>query len=159
LAMFLICLSPLIDGDMGGIISNRTTLMVAAIVFGFKAVLFAWMRHTMISESRRLTVFGLALKDFFLALALLATALAAVYSLLLWISFSHRLPSAEIVIINRAVIVANATLIVVTGAAVAHEMRKAGSRLSVHDESWDGVTDRRTGPKDRRRGILKPHSQ
>lgn len=117
-----------------------------AIVFAFKFALFVWMRQRMRNNIKGLTVFGLAITDWFLSLAILAAVLTYVFAQLWWIGTSGSaqdggpLVSEELRKINRSLIAVSGMLVVLTGGAVAYEMRKAGENLSVHKESEEMTT-------------------
>lgn len=145
-----VCLSPLVV-SMDQNTADRYTVLIAAIVFACKAVLFYWIRHRMRTDPRPMTFFGVTLLDFFAALTAFAVSLAVVYGYLFWLAIEgHRL-DGTIRTIQRAAIVSGGALIVATGIAVAVELRRSGPLLSVHEapKAWDG-TERRTGD-DRRR--------
>jgi hypothetical protein len=132
------------------------TLLLAAGVFAFKSALFFWMRYRMTTDRRRLTTFGMALVDFFTALTVLAVVLAVTFTVNAAYAWGDPSPPPVATrTIMRACIVGAGVLVVATGIAAAWEMRRAGLTLSVHDEAWDGTTDRRVGPPDRRQSVAR----
>jgi hypothetical protein len=137
--------------------ASLLTLGIAAGGFVFKSALFSYMRHRMASESRRLTLFGEALVDYFTALVVLDLVMVLVFGTLFLLTYrmTNNLKPIPmwLTIANRSAINGGVALIAATGLAVAFEMRSVGARLDVHEDRppWDGSTERRT-PDDRRVG-------
>lgn len=114
---------------------DRWTLLFCTAVFLFKSYLFVAMRYRMTQQSRRLTVFGTALVDFFTSLTALAIVLAAVFGIL-YIYAAHGIFRPQwFTVITRSAIAGAGSFVVGTGIAVVWEMRRAGDRLAVHHDS------------------------
>lgn len=153
LAVTAVSSVPIWSDRFSGRGANLLTLGIAVAVFIFKSALFAYMRRRMVLETRRLTMFGRALVDYFSALVLLDLVMAMVFSTLFWLSSREVLIPRWLTLANRSAINGGAALILGTGLAVAWEMRAAGARLDVHEDRppWDGENERRA-PDDRRVG-------
>lgn len=135
LLVLLVGLAPLKIGAINAEQADIWTLILASFVFAFKSGLFAWMRYRMVTDTRRLTVFGLALVDFFTALTVMAIVLAAVFMVTFVYAYQGTTPlSIGLRTLNRACIVSAGVLVIATGTAAAFEMRRAGIKLSVHED-------------------------
>lgn len=136
--------------------ANRWTLTLVAVVFAFKATIFSWMRRRMGAgeAGRRLTLFGIALRDFFLALVLNALALAAFFGIFAWASWQAIVLERWQIVTLRAALASSGTLLIGTGLGTCWEMSRArtGPEMVVHvdDEGYVGP-ERRSG-RDRRNG-------
>lgn len=120
--------------------ADQFTLGFGMFIFYFKFIVFGVMRQRMTVESRQLTVFGLALVDFFLGLMIVALVTGTVYGILLYLSLIGEITSQTIRLINRSAIIGSGCFVVGAGTAVLIELRRAGIRLSVHvddlKEGW-----------------------
>lgn len=152
-AVLVICLSPLVF-DIDPNTADLYTLPIAATIYAFMAIMFGWMRQRMIKDPRELTVFGVALVDFFTACTLLAVIWAIVWFIVFVYALDGVTPAPYVVrTLNRAAAITGGALFVGCGAAVGFEMRRVGPIMSVHcpPQPWDGRTERRKGPLDRRK--------
>lgn len=153
IVVLALALTPVWGGWPGDQRANRWTLALLGLVFGFKAVLFGWMRRRMGDGAggRTLTVFGMALRDFFLALILLAVALGAFFAIFAYASWRGAPLAFWQITTLRAALASTAALAIATGVAVGWEMSRAESRLAVHEPANalpPGVEfDRRKGPQ------------
>lgn len=124
----------------------RWSLLLLAGMFLFKTMVFTWMRQTMVDQTRRLTVFGCALVDFF-------TAIVVCDLLLVYLFFTGYLAAREgrqtasftVRVMGRSGLVGGVSLVLGTGFAVAWEMRRAKGHVRVHVEeveNADGGSER-----------------
>lgn len=134
LVVFVAMLVPAYGGWPGEATANRWTLLLLTVAFGWKGIIFAWMRHRMHPrDDTGLTMFGTALWDWLGALVLLALALMVFFGLF-WLSAVRRDPlSRWEVTVLRAVLAATAALAAMAGIGVAWEMgARTGPRMMVH---------------------------
>lgn len=107
----------------------------------FKASLFYYMRHRMVSKLRRLTVFGQSIVDHWTGIVIFDIVMAGVFATLFSLTIDSSTPPPRwLVLLNRSAINECVALVIATGIAVAWEMRKVSEEdlLSVHElESWD----------------------
>lgn len=139
LVMTLVASLPIWWGDFSAVQANRWSLVALILVFVFMGALFYTMRSRMTSSARHLTIFGQALVDYFSALVGLSGTMVVVWTTLLALSISLRPTPNWLGTLNRALIAGSGTLIVLTGAAVFYELKRAGGRPSVHvdDAEYD----------------------
>lgn len=120
--------------------ADMLSLGIAAVGFLFKAALFYYMRHRMVSKLRRLTVFGQSIVDHWTGIVIFDIVMAGVFSTLLGITIYADKPPRWLVLLNRSAINECVALVIATGFAVAWEMHKVREEdlLSVHEiETWD----------------------
>jgi hypothetical protein len=141
-----------------GWMSDRTadilTIILSAVGFGFKAAEYLAMRRRMTTRGQKLSVFGLALIDWFTGLAILSLVMTGVFLLTYYYAVGCDLarpqtcrPPLSLQLFNRAAIDGAVAFVVATGAAAWWEMRRAGDYLSVHTDEWDERTERRRGER------------
>jgi hypothetical protein len=131
-AMMAVAMLPVWRGEAANAAANRWTLALLAAVFVVKAGLFLWMRQRM--GGNHLTVFGLALRDFFLALILNGAALALFFGTFAWAAFLGEPLSRWQIATLRAALAASGTLVIATGFGAGWEMSRArtGPKMVVH---------------------------
>lgn len=135
-AFGLAAFSPLVTDWPDDGRANKWTLLTLAVMFAFKTVLFAWMRHRMVDRSRILTRFGAALVDFFSAVVLCDLAIVVFFGVAYWYANPKATKSPFwLRLCDRGALIAGAAFVISTGAAVALEMQRAGLHLSVHEEA------------------------
>lgn len=120
------------------LISSHTadiqSLSSMIFVFIFMFILFGTMRSRMMVANRTLTVFGVALVDFFTGLMLLAFTMVMVWCTL-FILLVYMEPTPHwLTLLNRALVAGSGTLIVGTGGAVFYEMHLTGPNVTVHED-------------------------
>ncbi len=124
---------PIWLGVAAEVAANRWTLTLVAVVFAFKAAIFAWMRQRM-GGGESLTLFGMALRDFFLSLTLNALALTAFFGVFAWASWQAIALERWQIVALRAALASSGTLLIGTGFGTCWEMGRArtGPRMVVH---------------------------
>lgn len=132
LAVLFAVTLPLMSGNISERSANLWLLAAVTTVFAFKTVLFFWMRQRMVHNRHDLTVFGMAIADFFSSLTILAGVLTYVFGLLYYMVAHDHTISHSMQTINRITIAVSGSLVVTTGVAVAWEMHRAGEDLTVH---------------------------
>lgn len=109
--------------------ASQLTLLNLGIGYAVKTGGFWYMRHRMLEDSRKLTIFGLSIIDFFLALIIFSATLTVISFALFFIDGS---PSLAFRLFNRLSTNLVIWLIIGTEAAVIYEMRRAPLPLEVH---------------------------
>lgn len=123
--------------------ADLLSLGIAVGGFMFKASLFYYMRHRMVSKMRRLTVFGQSIVDHWTGIVIFDTVMAGVFLTLFSLTLHADKPPRWLVLSNRSAINGCVALVICTGCAVAWEMHKVleGDLLSVHEiENWDKMS-------------------
>ena len=159
LAIMAVAMLPVWRGEASNAAANRWTLALLAAVFVFKAALFWWMRCRM--GGTHLTVFGLALRDFFLALIINGVSLALFFGVFAWAAFLGEPLSRWQIATLRAALAASGTLVIATGFGAGWEMSRArtGPQMVVHvpaEEETDRVIYE--GPDRRRENLGRRRS-
>lgn len=157
IGVFVVAFVPYQTGIMSDDTANRWTIILACFGFSFKGAEYVAMRRRMTGRGQKLSVFGLALIDWFTALALFALTMAAVFGITYYYALGCDplrpqtcAPPFIVRTLNRAAIDGAVAFAVATGAAAWWEMRRAGEHLAVHTDEWDEKSERRSN-QDRRK--------
>lgn len=122
---------------ISGHTADIQSLASMIFVFIFILALFGTMRARMTVPNRKLTVFGVALVDFFTGLMVLAFTMVMVWCTL-FILVVYLEPTPHwLTLLNRALVAGSGTLIIGTGAAVFYEMHLTGPNVTVHEDDLE----------------------
>lgn len=114
------------------------SLLILSAIFTFLAIIFFWMRQTMVEQTRRLTIFGVALVDFFGSIVLATLFLVYLFfEGYLAVRGGHQTSSFTVRLVGRSGLVGACVFIMSTGVVVAYEMRKAKGNVRVHQQDVD----------------------
>lgn len=135
---FGVCVSTAFEEWVSENLWIEWTAFVLSGLFLFKSFLFFWMRQTMIEQTRKLTIFGWALCDFFLAITLGDLFLTYTFALAWWALHNSQLtPSFSWRVFGRSGLIGASFFVISTGVAVGFEMKKAAGHVRVHEEILD----------------------
>lgn len=121
------------------------SLLILAILFAFSAAIFWWMRHTMVAQTRGLTIFGCALIDFFTAIVLGDIFLVYLFGTSWWALRQGHQASFITKVLGRSGLISAGVFIMATGAAVAFEMYRAHGNIQVHQGQANVVDSEKRG--------------
>lgn len=150
----ILAMAPSVFLGMGSFAAFQLSLGLTSLVFAVMAFVFLAMRRRMMTLGRTFTMFGLALIDWFMGLALFSFSFALVFGVTLLYTVQTGIrPPLWLSNVMRTGADGFGVFVVLSSLAVYYEMRRAGDAVRVHTDQWDQKTERR---RHRRRATDRP---